>query len=109
MTDSPAATDQALQAFLQALWLEQGLSDNTRQSYHYDLQQFRHWLQAQSLDLLTVTADQLRAYLAQLTATHTSARTQARLLACLRRSGCWFAPNVWPRCTEPSEAGDCLL
>lgn len=95
MTDSPAATDQALQAFLQALWLEQGLSDNTRQSYHYDLQQFRYWLQAQSLDLLAVTADQLRAYLAQLTATHTSARTQARLLACLRNAYGYWRREQW--------------
>ena len=33
-----------IQYFLQHLWLEKGLSDNTRQSYQRDLLHFQHWL-----------------------------------------------------------------
>ncbi|MCF5521012.1 site-specific tyrosine recombinase XerD, partial [Pseudomonas syringae] len=47
-----AAIDHPLiDQFLDALWLEKGLSDNTRDSYRSDLALFNGWLQARNVDL----------------------------------------------------------
>ena len=41
----PNAADQALiDKFLDALWLEKGLSENTLKSYRYDLAAYTAWL-----------------------------------------------------------------
>ncbi|MBE0834393.1 site-specific integrase, partial [Escherichia coli] len=37
--------------FLDALWLEKGLADNTREAYRNDLQQFTAWLDGRGLRL----------------------------------------------------------
>lgn len=37
--------------FLDALWLEKGLADNTREAYRNDLQQFNAWLDGRGLRL----------------------------------------------------------
>ena len=42
-----ATTDPTLDRFLEALWLEDGLSDNTLAAYRRDLQGFLGWLRAQ--------------------------------------------------------------
>jgi len=39
-----AATDPTLDRFLETLWLEDGLSDNTLAAYRRDLQGFLGWL-----------------------------------------------------------------
>lgn len=47
-----AAIDHPLiDRFLDALWLEKGLSDNTRDSYRSDLALFNGWLQKRNVDL----------------------------------------------------------
>ncbi|WP_122448460.1 site-specific tyrosine recombinase XerD [Pseudomonas viridiflava] len=47
-----AAIDHPLiDRFLDALWLEKGLSDNTRDSYRSDLALFNGWLQERNVDL----------------------------------------------------------
>ncbi|KPB75191.1 site-specific tyrosine recombinase XerD [Pseudomonas syringae pv. tomato] len=47
-----AAIDHPLiDRFLDALWLEKGLSDNTRDSYRSDLALFNGWLQERDVDL----------------------------------------------------------
>lgn len=47
-TDSPApAIDALIEAFCEALWLEDGLSKNTLAAYRRDLQQLHHWLAEQ--------------------------------------------------------------
>ena len=47
-TEGPAA-DPALDAFIEALWLEDGLSLNTQQAYRRDLQALLAWLHTQGV------------------------------------------------------------
>ena len=43
----PAPTPPLIEQFLQHLWLERGLSDNTRAAYRRDLLLFHNWLERQ--------------------------------------------------------------
>ncbi|MFP3427718.1 site-specific integrase, partial [Pseudoalteromonas sp. SIMBA_162] len=47
----PALDHPLIDQFLDALWLEKGLSDNTRVSYRSDLALFNGWLQEHSVSL----------------------------------------------------------
>lgn len=81
----PAAPDQAIIAqYLDHLWLERGLSDNTRSSYQRDLSHFACWLNERGVALLEVVRADLQRHLhwrieQQLRPTSTS-----RLLSTLR-------------------------
>ncbi len=52
-----ASSNSEIDAFCDALWLEDGLSRNTLDSYRRDLRQFAAWLEAQGNGEL-LTADQ---------------------------------------------------
>ncbi len=81
------ASDQdqpTIDRYIDALWLEKGLSDNSLQSYRRDLYQWSYWLaQRGSGVLLCGRADALD-YLAEQRGKGKSARSTARLLSCLR-------------------------
>ena len=47
----PAIDHPLIDQFLDALWLEKGLSDNTRASYRSDLALFNGWLHEQGVEL----------------------------------------------------------
>ena len=47
----PAIENPLIDRFLDALWLEKGLSDNTRDAYRSDLALFNGWLQERGLEL----------------------------------------------------------
>ena len=47
----PAIDNPLIDRFLDALWLEKGLSDNTRDAYRSDLALFNGWLQERGLEL----------------------------------------------------------
>ena len=79
MPDKQAVIDQ----FLDALWLERGLSENTLSAYRSDLYSYAGWLAAASHDLLQSRPEDILAYLATLTGK--SSRTSARRLSSLRR------------------------
>ena len=72
-----------IDSFLDALWMERGLSDNTLQAYRSDLYAFAHWLANNSCSLLDVQSTEILAYLAGQGTR--SARTSARRLSSLRR------------------------
>ena len=58
---------ELLDEFSDALWLEDGLSRNTLDSYRRDLDKFADWLQAnRKLDLLQTTPADIQAYLGDL-------------------------------------------
>jgi len=78
--------DTVIEVFLDALWMERGLSDNTLSAYRRDLQQFEDWLVQQpgARNLLEVSADDIRSYLDQRHVQHISARSNARLISSLR-------------------------
>jgi len=79
-----------IERFLDALWMERGLSDNTLSAYRNDLNQFALWLeQNQVSNLLAVERAQLMAYLALRSEQQRSPRSSARLLSSLRRFYRW--------------------
>ena len=84
MNDVPVEQARAIiDQFLDALWMERGLSDNTLTAYRNDLYSYSDWLAASSGDLLRSQPEDILAYLASLNTQ--SARTSARRLSSLRR------------------------
>jgi len=75
---------QQLDAFIDHLWLEDGLSKNTLESYRADLTQFAHWLQQQKSDLLTANQAHIQHYLAAKFPL-SKPRSIGRLIASMRR------------------------
>lgn len=78
-------SDQAvIERFLDSLWMEKGLSDNTLSSYRRDLCIFTRWLVAKRRILLEVTRQDILQYLSHRLDVGITARSTARLLATLR-------------------------
>src|SRR5690554_8104218 len=67
--------------FLEALWLEKGLSANTRASYRSDLMHFHGWLHERGIELLAVSREALGDHLAWRLDQGYHARSTARLLS----------------------------
>jgi integrase/recombinase XerD len=83
---SASAQDPLLDEFVDSLWLEDGLSRNTLESYRRDLQQFAQWLHAVSeRSLLDARHADLLAYLAHRFQLKARASSTARLLSSLKR------------------------
>jgi len=74
-----------IDTFLDYLWLEHGLSQNTRSAYGTDLRALSLWLNAQQLDLLRAQREHLLQYLAHRVECGNKSRTSARQLSTLRR------------------------
>ena len=72
-----------IEAFLNALWLEFGLSDNTLAAYGSDLRQFDTWLQSKTL--LEVSEDDISLFLQFRQQQGTASRSAARILSSARR------------------------
>src|SRR5882672_4973331 len=78
--------DSVLDEFCDALWLEDGLSRNTLESYRRDLSQFQLWLTKQRHKLLVdAEHSDLLEYLAHRVAGRVKATTTSRLLSSLKR------------------------
>ncbi|AOR63930.1 site-specific tyrosine recombinase XerD [Pectobacterium wasabiae] len=78
--------DQALiEQFLDALWLERNLAENTLASYRLDLRTLAEWLAHHDNDLLQVQALDLQAFLADRVDGGYKATSSARLLSAMRR------------------------
>ncbi|HSQ03097.1 MAG TPA: tyrosine-type recombinase/integrase, partial [Burkholderiales bacterium] len=72
--------------FCDALWLEDGLSRNTLDSYRRDIAQFGAWLGKQhGKSLLDATQAEIQAYLGYRYRIRTRASSAARLLSALKR------------------------
>ena len=80
----PAQDDPLIDRFLDALWLEKGLSDNTRDAYRSDLALFNGWLGERNVRLVEVGRDAILDHLAWRLANGYKARSTARLLSGLR-------------------------
>ncbi|MEI6708410.1 MAG: site-specific tyrosine recombinase XerD [Methylococcales bacterium] len=76
------ATD-LIDQFLDAIWVEQGLSENTLSAYRSDLRIFALWLKDK--DLLVVTTSDLSQFLASRYKDGIGNRSSARILSSLRR------------------------
>ncbi|WP_293731472.1 site-specific tyrosine recombinase XerD [uncultured Actinobacillus sp.] len=78
--------DNALiELFLNELWLEKGLSENTIQSYRLDLTALSNWLGGQSLTLLDLDPVDLQGFLGERVNQGYKATSTARLLSAMRR------------------------
>lgn len=84
MSDIIESQEVLAESYLDAAWMEKGLSENSLSSYRRDLEKFQRWLSLQSLQLLDVGAIELLEYLAHLQQSGISAKSVARLLSCLR-------------------------
>lgn len=75
-----------LSRFLEALWLEEGLSLNTRKAYQSDLRAFGEWHHRTSGGSLEqIGRGDIEAYLAHRLRQRASSRSMARLLSCVRK------------------------
>jgi integrase/recombinase XerD len=75
---------QLLDTFIDHLWLEDGLSKNTLESYRLDLTSFALWLAKQNSHLLVVSQADIQQYLA-VKFPVSKPRSIGRLIASLRR------------------------
>jgi len=86
---SPDAVDEVdrrlLESFLDALWMERGLSDNTLVAYRSDLQGLARWLMENGRTLLRARREDLLGYLAARAGRGAHSRSTARLLSSMRR------------------------
>lgn len=73
-----------LDTFIDHLWLEDGLSKNTLESYRLDLTTFAAWVYTQHKQLLTVDKHDIQQYLA-VKFPQSKPRSIGRLIASLRR------------------------
>lgn len=84
MADSGENTS-LLDEFCDALWLEDGLSRNTIESYRRDLNQFAAWLSDRNILLIASTQIELLGYLAHQVKIGVKPRTTSRQLSSFRR------------------------
>ena len=79
-----------IEQFIDVIWMERGLSENTLTAYRTDLKKFVTWLALFSNNslsdvLINADRDTIVKYLSQLEEKNISARSRARLLSSLRR------------------------
>ena len=74
-----------IERYIDAMWMEKGLSDNTLVSYRRDLKQFDDWLgKGKSSSVLRADRSQLQAYLGARLEQGQSQRSTARFMSCMR-------------------------
>ncbi|WP_172118534.1 site-specific tyrosine recombinase XerD [Halomonas hibernica] len=78
-----------IDAFLDALWLEQGASDHTLAAYRRDLIAWQHYLVAEGEDILSPTGQRLPVWLDARREQGYQLRSNARLLSSLRSFYRW--------------------
>ncbi|MGF7243495.1 integrase/recombinase XerD [Pseudomonas oryzihabitans] len=78
------SAERLIEEFLDALWLEKGLSPHTRSAYRTDLLAFARWLEGRGLTLETVGRDAVLDHLGWRLSEGYQARSTARFLSGLR-------------------------
>ncbi|QKJ88527.1 Tyrosine recombinase XerD [Paramixta manurensis] len=76
---------ELIEQFLDALWIERNLAQNTLSSYRQDLQTLTEWLRHHQLSLQQVDADGLQRFLGERLEGGYKATSSARLLSAMRR------------------------
>jgi len=79
------AEQQGIENFIDHLWMENGLSENTLSAYRNDLAGFSLWLKQNGGSLKKVTASIIQDYLVYNYSVQQKRRSVARLLSSLRR------------------------
>ena len=75
---------QILDAFIDNIWIEKGLSQNTLDSYRSDLQQFSSWLEKNNLSYIKTSKKEILSYLSFLFQKGLGSKTVARKLSSLK-------------------------
>lgn len=73
-----------IEAFIETLWLERGLSTHTLSAYRSDLQKWQTWLQQESTSFIEASHLDISRYLAGSAKLGSNLRSSARFLSCLR-------------------------
>ena len=81
----PDSEISVIESFLDMLWVERGLSENTLSAYRNDLFKLTQWLNQKSTLLLKAQREDLLSYLADRVSQGVQVRTTARMLSSLRR------------------------
>jgi integrase/recombinase XerD len=100
------ASEQQLETFLDAIWMERGLSENTLNAYRADLSGLAKWFYAQyQLDLLQVSRSQILEYLTCRVNQGIKSRSTARLLSSIKRFYQYYVREQLIK-TDPSDRID---
>ena len=86
----PPAEQKLLEQFIDHLWMEHGLTENTLSAYRNDLAGFSCWLTAGHNSLASVSTGDIQRYLASQFERGYKGRSAARLLSTLRRFYAWL-------------------
>ena len=86
----PESEQHLIEHFLDALWMERGLSKNTLSAYKTDLANLSAWLNQNNAHLLSATQRDLQAFLAYRYEQGGKNRSAARLLSSMRRFYIWL-------------------
>jgi len=82
--------EQLLEAFLDAAWAERGLSQNTLQSYRYDLQQLARHQEKCGRTLMSASREDLLHFLSEQVGAGRSPRSLSRYLSGIRQLYQWL-------------------
>jgi len=80
----PTPDQPLIDQFLDSLWLEKGLSQNTLSAYRQDLQNFALWADKSGNQLSLIRREDVLHYLSDRMSQGVKARSTARALSCLR-------------------------
>ncbi|NVK24305.1 MAG: site-specific tyrosine recombinase XerD [Gammaproteobacteria bacterium] len=85
MTNDQIVNQQHIEQFLQHLWLEKGLSDNTLAAYKNDLSQFSQFLLAERVTVIQCTELHVESFIAKRIDSGISQRSNARCISAIKR------------------------
>ncbi|MGM0525620.1 MAG: site-specific tyrosine recombinase XerD [Pseudomonadota bacterium] len=95
MTQVHPEDDEHIDAFVEHLWLHQGVSPNTQASYRSDLRRYCDYLSGQKLRLLETTATSLQDYLLWRRAQGLSPRSTSRFLSAMKKFSQFAVKQGW--------------
>lgn len=81
---SPLPVPPDIERFIDSLWIERGLSDNTLNAYRRDLYLYHQWLAQRGGAILGADRSDLQDYLGQRLRQGHSPRSSARFMSCAR-------------------------
>lgn len=84
-SSTPTSTEGIIDKFLDAIWMERGLSTNTLGAYRADLMALQRWLAQRDTSLIFSTRSDLLAFIANRAKEGAKPRSTARQLSSFRR------------------------
>ncbi len=78
------ADQKLIDVYLDRIWAERGLSQNTLDSYRSDLESFANWMHKKDINISSAESYNLQSYLAFRFSNNYSPRSTSRALSCLR-------------------------